>query len=197
MLGSLMHESYITTVRFNNKTFRENRVWRETVANAPAAIYATPKMMTPRVPLHALVYVIEMNNETNRIEGIGLMHNTLSSKHYRIHENDNYNRYLYMGTARIDRTYDIIDPDDQTVFEHLDTLLFKGYRHSKRPHGITRIPQWIMDGVSSRQFSLNAYFARLMLQHSNRSSSSNNATDPATTITTDPATSNQQQSMKT
>ena len=41
-------------------------------------IYGLNKKMPKTVPYMALVYVIEMNNDTNQIEGIGLVRNFIN-----------------------------------------------------------------------------------------------------------------------
>jgi hypothetical protein len=61
--------------------------------------------MTEKIPLNSLVFVVEMNNSTNKIEGIGLIRNMLHpEKKLRVYQTGNYNRYTYYGNFRIDRS---------------------------------------------------------------------------------------------
>ena len=77
-----------------------------------------------------------MNNEENRIEGIGLIRNTLVyDKKHNIYSNSDYNRYLYKGDYWISRKT-ILDKDDEIV-KICDTVLFKGKSHLKRVSGIS------------------------------------------------------------
>ena len=56
------------------------------------------------IELDILVFVIEMNNERNKIEGIGLIKNRIETlQKYYIYSEQNYNRYIYKGEYRIGR----------------------------------------------------------------------------------------------
>ena len=58
---------HLLTSRFNN-TWSENE--NCTLRNIEGCIYGAPQV-SHKIPLASNAYVIEMNNETNRIEGIG------------------------------------------------------------------------------------------------------------------------------
>jgi len=96
--------------------------------------------MTEKIPLNSLVFVVEMNNSTNKIEGIGLIRNMLHpEKIIRIYQTGNYNRYTYQGKYRIDRcTIEFVCPQ---VLKILEQLVFTGKTHLKRGGGFTRIPE--------------------------------------------------------
>ena len=72
---------YIGTTRFTTSTYAENKEWRDK-HNWRGCIYGLNKKMPKTVPYMALVYVIEMNNDTNEIMGIG----SVSYTHLRAHE---------------------------------------------------------------------------------------------------------------
>jgi hypothetical protein len=77
-----------------------------------------------------------MNNETNKIEGIGLIRNNLAyDKTYKIYQNGDYNRYIYRGNYWIGRD-DLLTLNPEMV-ETLDTILFKGKSHMKIGSGIS------------------------------------------------------------
>ena len=68
----------IVSTRFNNSTWDENQKYR-IENNITGCSYGAPYMMSPKIALGALVFVIEMNNSTNKIEGIGLVGTRLLS----------------------------------------------------------------------------------------------------------------------
>jgi hypothetical protein len=90
--------------------------------------------------MNSPVFVIEMNNSTNQIIGIGLIKNKLTTdKVYKVHQDTNYNRYIYIGEYHIPR--DILEHYNPLLVFVLDEILFKGYMHSKRGAGITRLSE--------------------------------------------------------
>ena len=133
---------YIATTRFNNETWGQNERWR--ISNEwEGCIYGTPMKMKEDIPIGSAVIIIEMNNEQNKIMGIGLVENKLSlDKRYNIYDWGNYNRYTYKGKHRID--IEDINANESLIIRVLELLVFKGYRHLKRGQGITSLPQWIM-----------------------------------------------------
>ena len=85
----------IVTSRFNNETRDANYVYRQ--KHNFACMYCSPLELSPKIPYNTPVFVIEMNNSTNKIEGIGLIKNKLETgKYYKVHEDGNNNRYIYV-----------------------------------------------------------------------------------------------------
>lgn len=126
----------IMTTRFNNNTWEENCRWREK-NNFQGCIYNTPVNIKDNIPLQISLFVIEMNNETNKIEGIGKITNYIhTDRKYKVYSDSNYNRYTYRGKHRINR--DIIK--DKEKLEKLEERLFKGKGHLKRGQGILNVP---------------------------------------------------------
>ena len=125
---------YIASTRFNNETYDENMSYRKK-SDIPV-IYGTSIRIQEKYDVGSLLFVAEMNNEENRIEGIGLIRNTLVyDKKHNIYSNSDYNRYLYKGDYWISRKT-ILDKDDEIV-KICDTVLFKGKSHLKRVSGIS------------------------------------------------------------
>jgi len=91
----------------------------------------------------AILFVLEMNNERNIIEGIGMVKNTAFPNRYGVYEEGNYNRFSYLGKARIDRS-DMTEEED-TILSAMDVICFKGKCHLKRSHGITIFPQDVIE----------------------------------------------------
>jgi len=122
----------IATTRFNTNTLAENQVYRESHPKIKC-IYPSPELIAPSVPLDSIVFVLEMNNDANRIIGIGIIKNRIQKRH-NVYKDHNYNRYVYMGAGRIDRA-EMTEYEDR-IMQVFDILCFKGARHLKRLRGI-------------------------------------------------------------
>ena len=129
----------LLTTRFNNDTWNENVAFREKYKYI-GCIYNSPRLMSPKVKPDEIVYMLEMNNTLNRIEGIGLIKNRpVLHKHYKIYSDENYNRYAFQSNTRMDRAK--IEFENNELLELLETLCFKGKTHVKRGHGFMSISQ--------------------------------------------------------
>lgn len=125
---------YIACTRFNNATYQENVDYRSKYNEM--VIYGPEFKIRDIYPPGSLMFVAEMNNDTNKIQGIGLIKNTLvSDKRYKVYDNWQYNRYIYRGNYWISRE-DLIMLDYDIV-KTFDTILFKGKSHMKYRNGIT------------------------------------------------------------
>ena len=121
--------------RFNNNTWRENILWRER-NNHKGCIYNCPVYIKDIIPLMTVIYVIEMNNERNKIMGIGrIINKVYTNQQYKIYEDQNYNRFTYKGKKRLDR-----DDIPQDLLEKIETRLFTTKSHLKRGQGISQVP---------------------------------------------------------
>jgi len=130
---------YVTTTRFNQETYHENRQWRRQ-HNYDGCIYGSPIRMNNQIPPDANVFIIEMNNSNNKINGIGLLLNrTYFDKKYNIYSDNNYNRYVYKGHFRVSRHY--LKKEYMQELNQLEEMVFKRYTHSKRGQGFTLIPK--------------------------------------------------------
>ena len=103
--------------RFNNKTWQEYQDWMikhqeayEQIYQRPLkCIYGSPREIShKKIPIDAKILVIEMNNDENRIMGIGEIQNKTASEAYRttrapmkfnIFSDRNYTRYIYIGNS--------------------------------------------------------------------------------------------------
>ena len=86
------------------------------------------------------MFVCEMNNEQNRIEGIGVIKNqTVHDKKYKIYSESDYNRVIYRGAYWLSR--DQLLSMDPELIEILDKMLFKGKSHLKRQSGVTVVTE--------------------------------------------------------
>ena len=131
----------IVTGRFNNETRDANYSYRE--KHNVAGLNSCPSELSPKILYNTPVFVIEMNNSKNKIEGIGLIKNKPETKkYYKVHSDGNTNRYTFIGDYFINR--DIIDDYNAPLVYVLEEILFKGKTHSKRGSGLTIIPQKVL-----------------------------------------------------
>ena len=128
---------YIMTSRFNNSTWNENEEFRK---NQPkiGCIYCSPSPVTTNIPYESILFILEMNNDTNLISGIGMVINKPKPNKYYVYENGNYNRYSFTGKYRIDRNE--MTEEENTIMKVFDILCFTGNRHMKRGQGLTMFP---------------------------------------------------------
>jgi hypothetical protein len=132
----------LACTRFNNKTWQEYQDWKhanqqiyEQIYNRPLkCIYGAPREIShKKIPPEAQILVIEMNNDANRIMGIGEIQNKTASEVYRtkttpvikfnnIFSDRNYARYIYIGNSHyatreeLERNH---TPSAQYINEHL------------------------------------------------------------------------------
>ena len=133
----------IGTTRFNSGTWQENKQWRET-NNHNGCIYGTPMRLNEKIYIGDIVFILEMNNDKNKIEGIGLIKNHFyNDRKYNIYSDKNYNRFVYKGSFRISREK-LVELCGNFI-DTLETILFKGKTHLKRGQGITSISQKKID----------------------------------------------------
>jgi hypothetical protein len=129
----------LLTTRFDNFTWDENCSYREKY-KMKGCLYGSATRMKCTIPLNNLVFVIEMNNSKNRVEGISLVRNfTHFDRYYKIYDSGTYNRFVYKSDYRIDR-----ESLNFQIIEILDNILFKGKTHLKRGIGFTSIPQKLL-----------------------------------------------------
>jgi hypothetical protein len=126
---------YLASSRFTNETWSENRKFCEEYKKKTA--YCCPIPISIKIPPDVLVGVLEMNNDTNRIIGIGLIYNRIYPKTW-VYADGNYNRNTYFGKRRIDRSE--MTESEEKIMELLDSYCFKGNGHLKRGQGITSFP---------------------------------------------------------
>lgn len=133
----------IAITRFNDTTYRENREWCRK-NDYRGTIYGTPMRISEKISPDAELYVLEMNNSTNRIMGIGyIMPGRNTIKRAKIYRDNNYNRFIYNSSHRIDLENDYVSIKLIKFIISLEKALFYGSRHCKRGQGIQLLPHWI------------------------------------------------------
>ena len=127
----------ITTTRFNNDTLNQKTNWCKS-NRFNGSIYNTPIKLSPKIPTCSPIIVIEMNNDTNKITGFGLIKNKLDYNYYRIYNTINYNRFTYKSNYYLNT--DDIDLNFNNIILAIEKILFTGKTHLKRGQGITHFP---------------------------------------------------------
>lgn len=148
-IGTLLHAPplpppFLACTRFNNKTWQEYQHWKNTHQQTYEQIYQRPLKCiygTPReisnikIPPQARILVIEMNNDENKIEGIGEIINQTASEVYRspptipfrkIFSDRNYTRYIYIGNTRYASREELIrnnTEDAQYINKQLEAVV--------------------------------------------------------------------------
>ena len=152
----------IVTTRFDNYTWSENINFREQ-NNLPGCIYGSPQPMSPKIIQDSLVFVVEMNNQMNQIEGIGVIKNTIRlDKYFRVYETGNFNRYVFRGKYRISRE-ELLKIDDKLV-TILDYILFKEKTHLKRGSGFTQIPEKLLKHTKCENMDIKNTIKHIFLR---------------------------------
>ena len=127
----------IVTTRFTHTTWESNEKYRAK-NNITGCIYGSPQEMSPKILNDSIVFVVEMNNDSNTIEGIGLVRNrAYLDKYYNIYKEGNYNRFVYKSNYRLDR--DKLLEYNRVLVEIFDYILFCEKTHLKRGCGFTTI----------------------------------------------------------
>ncbi len=142
-MKTIPRRHYLMTIRYNNKTHQEMQEYCDNnEKRGIKCVYGCPKMVSDCVVRDSILMVLEMNNEDNCIEGVGMVRNTIQEPNgrrpFQIHEDGNLNRFVYMGAKRIDRSE--MTSEEEDVFAAFDIICFKGCNHQKRGHGITIFP---------------------------------------------------------
>jgi hypothetical protein len=133
----------IASTRFNSHTWNENVSYRNKIQHN-GCIYGCPQSISCKIQDDSLLYIFEMNNSLNRIEGIGIIKNKIYfDNYYKIYSDGNYNRFVYKSNYRVDRNHlELYYPDILRLFE---LILFTGKTHLKRGFGITQVPEKLID----------------------------------------------------
>jgi len=134
----------LITSRFSNSTWNENKAFL-TSKTKMGCVYCSPTMMSQKITLDSTMFVLEMNNDNNKILGIGKIKNHPKLRKYSVYKNQNYNRYVFTGKSRIDR--EDMNEDEEEIMKAFDILCFKGNYHMKRGHGLLAFPPVLLHRI--------------------------------------------------
>ena len=133
----------IACTQFSEATYTDNLRFRET--NNIGCIYCSPVPTNEKYSPETHLFVVEMNNTTNQMMGIGLIKNKRQAdKTYLVHDTSNaacnYNRYIYKGERRLAR-----EELPEEMVDIFDKILFKGKSHLKRLRGLSVVTSKVFD----------------------------------------------------
>jgi hypothetical protein len=162
-----MNAFTVCITRYNNATWAERTAWLP--ANPEyTCIYKSPVPIKYNIPYESPLFVLEMNNDTNQIMGVGRIVNEIrADRSYRIYSDQNYNRYTYLGRQRLDRAVIMQTRTNAIIIETLERMLFYGARHAKRGQGIHELPARIRHNKPG--FNFTQFFAGLFASASDGS----------------------------
>jgi hypothetical protein len=129
--------NYLLTSRFTTSTWNENQKYRKNNQKI-GCVYCSPQQVTCSIPVESVLFILEMNNDTNKILGIGMVRNHPHVNKYHVYANGNYNRYNYVGKHRIDRS-DMTEKEEE-IMKFFDIICFSGNKHMKRGQGLQSFP---------------------------------------------------------
>jgi len=153
----------IISTRYTDETLNEKREFME-AHNLDGCLYGAPQPPSPKIMLDTLMFVIEMNNSKNRIEGIGLIRNkAITDKYYKIYNDANFNRYIYGSKYFIER--ETLERYNNDVVKIFDYILFKEKTHLKRGCGFTTVPQKLLNHKICNGLDLKKELQNIFLQH--------------------------------
>ena len=135
----------IYTTRFTSDTYYQNNRYRDSV-NWDGALYGSMVRFPENTP-DKLLFILDMNNTTNKIMGIGLMVNKLArDQSITIYSKSSFNNYIYKSKYYIQ----LVDVEYQTelrsewtkfIEEEFEGKLFYTKSNSKRGCGFMAFPR--------------------------------------------------------
>lgn len=153
----------LAVTRFNNITYNENKMWRES-RQYDGCIYGSSVKIKESISPDVILIIFEMNNTLDIIEGIGIIKNNIIHKKYNIYNDKNYNRYIYKSNFRVDKS--CFDENIKNIIKKLEKLLFTGKTHMKRGHGIHIISETLkkLDEFNYDNFFIELFKTYLSLR---------------------------------
>ena len=132
----------IYTTRFNSETFMENYIVKKKIWNwdhsSIGSLYSTTNTMPVSAPKDKYLFILDMNNQLNRIMGIGFIKNCLAkNQDIRVYKNPCFNNYIYksifylplinMNSFQTDK--DFVPEWNKWVQDEWKTFLFQEFEH--------------------------------------------------------------------
>ena len=157
---TVYREFDLYTTRFNSSTYHELTRYKENHDLNPASLYGVSYAMPASVSQSKCLFVLEMNNTTNQIMGIGLIKNALAkNQDLTIYSTEKNNAYIYKSNFHVELRrndkfdiskhnrkyrsdfYDYVNEDFREFVENdLEPSCFMGKSHLKRGGSISRYP---------------------------------------------------------
>jgi hypothetical protein len=142
----------IMTIRYTNEMANYYFSFLEKNKNKLQCAYGSISPISSEISEGRKIYVLEMNNDQNKIMGIGRICMISAEKAKKYHAKyyiypkmsmlEKHNRYLYFGTRRIMREH--MNEVEENIMKILDIFCFRGNGSVKRGIGITHFPVHIL-----------------------------------------------------
>ena len=163
---------FIATTRFNNETWEENQDFIKEYTNTnplkntkPIICIYPVSHIIQAISKNSVFYILEMNNQTNKIMGVGLVKNNPIYNKYYVYKKPEYNQFAYIGYYRVDRKD--MNELEEVIMRVFDYYCFKGKSHLKRLKGIKLFPKKILDKCVSI-LDLLEFITKMFLRHQSR-----------------------------
>lgn len=141
MITTRNEKFHLVTARYNNQTYKELQDYK-TKRKIKGCLFNVPREMPDSIVGNGKVFVFEMNNDLNKIMGIGyLLNHVRYDKYYKVHSDMNYNRCSYIGKYYVSREKIVEYQDNKETLELIENMVFRGKDHIKRGQGFISIPQ--------------------------------------------------------
>lgn len=153
----------IISTRYTDETLNEKYEFMSS-HNIDGCLYGAPQPPSPKILLDSLMFVIEMNNSKNKIEGIGLIRNKpITDKYYKIYRDANFNRYIYRSQYYMER--ETLERYNSLMVKIFDHILFKEKTHLKRGCGFTTVPEKLLQHKMCNGLDLKKELQNIFLEH--------------------------------
>jgi hypothetical protein len=128
------------TTRFNSHTYMQNTRFKENLGFR-GSLYSTMLPFPANAPTDKYVFMVDMNNTTNKIMGFGFIKNKLAAvQKMRMYDDPSFNNCIYKSNFYIP----IGDIDNPKWMEFIETeferVMFYGKSNLKRGSSFTRFP---------------------------------------------------------
>ena len=134
----------VYTTRFSSSTYEENKQCKLVKMNGfQGCLYGTSIPLPVVVPKDKYLFVLDMNNTTNKLMGVGFIKNLLAKdQDVRIYDNPSFNRYIYKTNFYV--SFEGMGSSssawEQFIKDEFEAHLFYGKGNLKRGGGFTRFP---------------------------------------------------------
>lgn len=141
----------IYTTRFTSETYEENRAYKQNKLDGfKGSLYSTTLPFPVNASLSKYFFVLDMNNTTNKLMGIGFVKNILAKEqNIRVHRRQGFNLNIfksdfYISLDSLD-SLDSVDKGGRSLWKtflakEFESYLFYGKSNMKRGGAFTRFP---------------------------------------------------------
>lgn len=141
----------IFTTRFNSYTYQQNQRFKASISwsgDDYGSLYSTTTKLPANTSRDKYLFILDMNNTTNKIMGIGFIKNILAKEQdLKIYDNPCFNNYIYKSQyylSLVDNNILSQKSISNFIVDEFEQHLFFGKSHLKRGGGYTRFPyKWL------------------------------------------------------